>query len=381
MNDSPSPARPTLLFVPDISGFTEFVNSTEITHSRHIIEELLELLIDANDLDLVVSEIEGDAILFYREGPPPTAASLLAQVERMYMQFHAHLRRYETQRICQCGACSKASGLKLKFILHHGAVAKNQIRDHTKLFGRDVIVAHRLMKNAVPQDEYVLMTRQLIDACPSWVDMDQAAWAEIQEGEDSYDFGTVSYCVIPLEPLRAQVPEPLVEDYGLAGAQVKVIEHSARIQAPMEMVFDVISDLSARHVWQADLKDSDRLNHRIPQHGATHRCVMSDTERDPFVVTHGFDATGDTITFTDTERRQGWSAVYLLRRDGPDTTIMEQHVFLKKNLFLILLYRLLFHRRRLRWTERSARNLDEYCRELIREGRSHPAQIVLEPTG
>ena len=65
--------KPALLFVPDISGFTQFVQTTEITHSRHIIEELLEKLIEANDLGLQVSEVEGDAILFYRFGHPPTA--------------------------------------------------------------------------------------------------------------------------------------------------------------------------------------------------------------------------------------------------------------------------------------------------------------------
>ncbi|MFC2085655.1 hypothetical protein ACFLRO_00420 [Bacteroidota bacterium] len=34
--------QPGLLFVPDISGFTQFVKATEISHSRHIIQELLE---------------------------------------------------------------------------------------------------------------------------------------------------------------------------------------------------------------------------------------------------------------------------------------------------------------------------------------------------
>lgn len=29
----------TLLFIPDISGFTKFVNETEISHSEHIITE------------------------------------------------------------------------------------------------------------------------------------------------------------------------------------------------------------------------------------------------------------------------------------------------------------------------------------------------------
>ena len=37
-----------LLFIPDISGFTDFVNETEVDHSRYIIQELLDTLINAN---------------------------------------------------------------------------------------------------------------------------------------------------------------------------------------------------------------------------------------------------------------------------------------------------------------------------------------------
>jgi hypothetical protein len=141
--------QPTLLFIPDISGFTNFVNANEIQHSRHIIEELLEVLIDANEMDLQISEIEGDAILFYRQGAQPTAAEILAQVQRMYVRFHAHLRKYDTHRICQCGACSTASGLALKFVLHYGDLATKRVKEFSKLFGKDLIVAHRLMKNDI----------------------------------------------------------------------------------------------------------------------------------------------------------------------------------------------------------------------------------------
>ena len=55
----------------DISGFTRFVNETEIDHSRLIIQELLEILINSNQIGLEVSEIEGDAILFYKFGESP----------------------------------------------------------------------------------------------------------------------------------------------------------------------------------------------------------------------------------------------------------------------------------------------------------------------
>ena len=92
---SPSP---TLIFIPDISGFTEFVHTTEVAHSQHIVRELLEKIIDSNMIGLEISEIEGDAVLFYRMGDAPTADELLEQVRSMYLKFHEHLRLYKQQR-------------------------------------------------------------------------------------------------------------------------------------------------------------------------------------------------------------------------------------------------------------------------------------------
>ena len=50
--------NPTLIFIPDISGFTEFVNQTAIEHSQHIISELLEIIIDANQLELTFLKLK-----------------------------------------------------------------------------------------------------------------------------------------------------------------------------------------------------------------------------------------------------------------------------------------------------------------------------------
>ena len=63
--------RDTLLFIADISGFTKFVNETEITHSSHIISELLEIIIGQNELKLEVAEIEGDAVFYYKSNVIP----------------------------------------------------------------------------------------------------------------------------------------------------------------------------------------------------------------------------------------------------------------------------------------------------------------------
>ena len=371
--------QPTLLFIPDISGFTQFVNETEITHSQHIIEELLEILMDANEMDLMVSEIEGDAILFYREGTAPTAAEFLAQVQRMYVRFHAHLKKYETRRICQCGACSTAHNLSLKFIVHYGDIGKNQVREYTKLFGKDVIVAHRLMKNKIPHTEYVLLTHQLINACATWVQIEQIAWAHPEKGKEDYDVGSVEYCSIVLDPLRVHVPEPVVEDYSLPGATTKIVASQAIIEAPIEQVFNIISDASQRHLWSVGVKGTDQFNSKIPQHGFTHRCMTEYNKNPPFFVSHDFEISKERITFTETERRDGICIVYTLLRVSDQLTRMESHTFMKRNFFKEILFRLFMKKKFMQIEEASYHKLNAYCKKLAQEGKHSPSQILLEP--
>src|SRR5687768_11466609 len=109
-----------LLFIPDISGFTQFVNEVEIEHSRFIIQQLLEILIKANDSGLEISEVEGDAILFYKFGKRQKLETLYKQVEKMFQAFHQYLIAYDNRKICQCKACISAVGLSLKVISHYG---------------------------------------------------------------------------------------------------------------------------------------------------------------------------------------------------------------------------------------------------------------------
>src|ERR1051326_122434 len=109
-----------LLFIPDISGFTRFVNETEIEHSRLIIQELLEIIINANNIGLEVSEIEGDAILFYKFGESPDLKLIYEQVKKMFWEFDRSLNAYEYRRFCQSKACTSAIGLTLKVITHYG---------------------------------------------------------------------------------------------------------------------------------------------------------------------------------------------------------------------------------------------------------------------
>ena len=47
-----------LVFIPDISGYSQFVQQTEIEHSRIIMQTLLEVIINANQMNLTVAELK-----------------------------------------------------------------------------------------------------------------------------------------------------------------------------------------------------------------------------------------------------------------------------------------------------------------------------------
>lgn len=143
-----------LILIPDISGYSEFVEHTDIVLGRHIVYRLLSAIIKTNRLGLNISEIEGDAVLFYKYGQPPSVRSVLDQFERMLKAFNEVLAHIHPG----------PAGLSLKMIAHYGPMAEFLIHPFRKLYGETVTVAHRLLKNSVDSRCYVLMTDDLIAA-------------------------------------------------------------------------------------------------------------------------------------------------------------------------------------------------------------------------
>ncbi|MEO1259922.1 MAG: DUF2652 domain-containing protein [Bacteroidota bacterium] len=367
----------TLIFIPDISGYTKFVSTTEIHHARHILDELLELLMDTNEIGMELSEIEGDALLYYRKGKAPTVAEMLGQVQKMYVHFHEYLKKFELHRICSCGACKTAHRLTIKFVAHYGEVAENKVKGRSVLFGKEVIVAHRLLKNEINSNAYGLFSRQLMEASETWKNLPQKAWSEVVEMEEEYDFGKANYTYLELEPLLAKVPDPEPVDYSVPGATEKIIEVEQLVEAPLDMAFDVISDYSFRHEYADGLLDSDMLNHKITQNGSTHRCVIKRDESDPFFISHGYSFDEKEVTFAESSQKNNLTTVYRLTAVGPNRTRIQLTIFTKPNFFKLLLFNLFIKKKVVKSSIQTLFNFNGYCKKLIAENRQHPNQIVL----
>ncbi len=153
------------LLLADISGYTSYVATTELTHSQEILTELLECIIERIKPLMTISKIEGDAVFAYApETSIPRGETLLELIESTYVDFC--LRRDASRRrtTCTCNACRNIPNLDLKFITHHGEYFVQNISGTRELVGSDVNLIHRLTKNQLAQQTgwraYAMFTEQ-----------------------------------------------------------------------------------------------------------------------------------------------------------------------------------------------------------------------------
>jgi Protein of unknown function (DUF2652) len=258
-----------LYFMPDISGFTHFVNNTEVEHSIHIIAELLELLLDNSSIDMQLAEIEGDA-LFMFSTQIPDYTQLLQQTTTMLEQFHKHTKGYETRRICNCGSCRTTINLELKFLIHYGDLAFIKVKKIVKPYGMDVIKIHRLLKNQVPFNEYILFTDSAYNLYKNEAD---ETWIKQTE---TFDVKNLDYFYKNLENIKNSILLESKDD------PIDAIENTIpnlvieeQIDSNIDVLFSYVSELKYRHLWEKSVRRIEFDGNKINQVGTEHTCVLN----------------------------------------------------------------------------------------------------------
>ena len=262
-------AEQALILIPDISGFTDFTSATAIDHSAHIITELLELIVESNETDFTLAEIEGDAVLLYRKGEPLGREQLVDQCLRMFSNFHKRLMVIERDMVCQCGACETASKLTLKFIAHFGYLKEIKVAQFVKATGVDMIIAHRLLKNDVNSDEYILMTEPCCDAVGHANHDPMLQWSKSSQAYES--IGKVNYEFATLSDFRAEIsPPPVPPRFVLEKGEDNL---EIVINAPLRAVYQTLINVDKRPEWLegVDTINRDMTSERI---NMRHNCVF-----------------------------------------------------------------------------------------------------------
>jgi class 3 adenylate cyclase len=197
-------AQPTLMLIADIAGYTKFMkfHQASLAHAQDVVARLLEVVIDAAGPSLRLAKLEGDAAFFYMPAPKDgkfDPALVAGHAAAIYRAFHMRAADLQVNTLCPCDGCQQSGNLKIKLVGHLGGVAMQKVKQMTELAGVDVIVVHRMLKNAVPVPEYLLMTKPVHEmvgsplherAAPFELDLDdigptQAYYLDLTEFTDA----------------------------------------------------------------------------------------------------------------------------------------------------------------------------------------------------
>jgi len=183
-----------LLILADISGYTKFMLASQVAliHGQQVITALIEAILAEVAIPLEVKEIEGDAVFLYSVRPRDDEASEEVSAEvgrkllRFFEAFSAVLVAESESTLCPCAVCKHMHELKLKIIVHSGEALFHSIGDFTDVSGVDVILIHRLLKNSIDADEYILMTES------AYRDLRFPSKLEVHESSEEYEgFGSI----------------------------------------------------------------------------------------------------------------------------------------------------------------------------------------------
>ncbi len=155
--------------ISDITGYTAFLTQSELDHAHLALNMIFDSLIDNFKPPLQISNYQGDAILSYA----PSESALKGQaiidcLESIYSAFIQRRDEVHHNATCDCRACQNIPTLDLKLFVHHGEYVMTNMRGKQELSGKDVIIAHRIMKNDVKEKTgvraYALFTESAVSA-------------------------------------------------------------------------------------------------------------------------------------------------------------------------------------------------------------------------
>ena len=269
------PQTNATILIPDISGFTDFVTSTELEHGSHAIGILLDTIVQAVGDEYQVSEIEGDAVLMFKRGPAPTKKEILDICLKIFNAFHYQRKWMQQHSICPCGTCQAIINLTLKFVVHHGPVGEMKIGRFVTLSGTDVIVAHRLLKNSVPSNEYLLMSDKLWNHLPDSSEHFDMEWASLSD--EFASLGKVDYYFARLETVRKNTPDPPTPDAFYLTDDSSFIE--LNIAANYKDVYMILMNIPGRPDWVPGFQKAEQESPDVYV-GSMHHCTFENYRAD-----------------------------------------------------------------------------------------------------
>ncbi|MEP7170433.1 MAG: DUF2652 domain-containing protein, partial [Bacteroidota bacterium] len=239
------------------------------SHSTHAINILIDAIVNAVGEEYEVSEIEGDAVLLIKKGAVPSKKEILDICLKIFNAFHFQRKFMQQHTICPCGACVAIINLTLKFVVYHGPLAEIKVGRFVKHSGTEMIVAHRLLKNSIDNNEYLLLTEKLLGLVSDSAETVEMEWRS--SSEEYTSIGKVDYRFALLNEARKNVPEPPPPQSYYRTDNTSYFE--IPITSNFFDAYMMIMNIPERHTWMPGLQKVEQ-DMPTPFIGSIHHCTF-----------------------------------------------------------------------------------------------------------
>ena len=229
-----------------------------------------------------------------------------------------------------------------------------------KFIGKDIIIAHRLLKNSVTVPEYLLVTQPTL----SRIEDADGQLVSFANGSDAYDnLGTIEYQFKSLDGYKDEVKVDPPLPAGLKNPR-KMTEMTRRIDAPIERIYQRLIDLPGRMNWIEGATKVEMSNDQPNQIGKTHRCVRGDEGVE--LMTTEVKVSDTTMELWETDLKKISACRYLLTRVPGDKADVAVELFVRDNLIIRMMFRMLMEKKLKAFFEKSIANLAALCEKARR---------------
>ena len=184
------------LVIADITGYTAFLSHSELEHAEDSLRSLLDLLINYTHSPLLISRLEGDAVISYApDGTFKQGQTIIEMIENSYVAFRKAVDLMVVNTTCTCNACRNITNLDLKFFVHHGEFIVQEMPTHLELIGNDVNLIHRLTKNNVTEQKGIKAYTLYTQAAIQKLDLEEMEAQMIPHIEVYEHLGEIELCI------------------------------------------------------------------------------------------------------------------------------------------------------------------------------------------
>lgn len=234
------------LVCADITGYTKYLDESELEHASGILSELLDLLLGEVRSPLRLSRVEGDAVISYAPRVDGLSPQILVdRIEGTYVAFRRALDQILVNTSCSCRACGNLSNIDLKFVVHHGEFVVQRLASQDELVGSDVNLLFRLTKNSIKEALGTTGYLALTDAAVAALDLPRYVADLTEHFEDDGAGGTARLLVKDMAPVwqeRRSVSTLDLADEGILFTMERTLP------VPLESGWDYLTRPSTRAI-------------------------------------------------------------------------------------------------------------------------------------